>query len=98
MTYQWSAGNDEKAGMIDLREEVAQVANRELRESKSIREQSLQQFREWTRKNQDICSCRTGNHSTDKADMADQLIVERRKLHIKNFLIFINCQVLTTGA
>jgi hypothetical protein len=70
MSYQWGAGNGEKAGMIGLREEVAQVANRELRENKSIREQSLQQFREWIHKNQDICSCRTGNHSTDKTTLS----------------------------
>lgn len=48
--------------MIGLRDEVAQVANRELREDKSIREQSLQQFREWIHKNQDICSCRTDDN------------------------------------
>jgi hypothetical protein len=30
----------------------------------------LQQFREWIRKNQDICSCRTGNHSTDNSTLS----------------------------
>jgi hypothetical protein len=62
MSYQWGggAGND-KAAMAGLTEEVARVAGRELRESKSTREQMLQQFREWIRKNTDICNCRTGS-------------------------------------
>jgi hypothetical protein len=70
MSYQWSAANGEKAGVIGLREEVAQVAKKELRENKSTREQSLQQFREWIHKNQDICNCRTGNPSTDRTALS----------------------------
>jgi hypothetical protein len=61
MSYQWGAGSNEKAAMIGLKEEVARVADQELRENKSTREQMLQQFREWIRKNQDICNCRTGS-------------------------------------
>jgi hypothetical protein len=60
MSYQWGVGND-KPAMTGLKEEVARVADRELRESKSTREQMLEQFREWIRKNPDICNCRTGN-------------------------------------
>jgi hypothetical protein len=82
--------------MIGLREEVAQVAIRELREDKSVREQSLQQFREWIYKNQDICSCRTGNHSTDKTTRSRIRYVRKGGNYIsKNFLIYIHCQVLT---
>jgi hypothetical protein len=61
MSYQWGAANNEKAAMTGLKEEVARVADRELRENKSTREQMLEQFREWIRKNQDICNCRTGS-------------------------------------
>jgi len=60
MSYQWGAGND-KAAMIGLKEEVARVADRELRENKSTREQMLEQFREWILKNPDISNCRTGS-------------------------------------
>jgi hypothetical protein len=60
MSYQWGAAND-KAAMAGLKEEVARVAGRELRENKSTREQMLLQFREWIRKNPDICNCRTGS-------------------------------------
>jgi hypothetical protein len=60
MSYQWGAAND-KAAMTGLKEEVARVAYRELRENKSTREQMLEQFREWIRKNPDICNCRTGS-------------------------------------
>jgi hypothetical protein len=60
MSYQCSAGND-KAAMTALQEEVARVADRELRENKSTREQMLEQFREWIRKNRDICNSRTGS-------------------------------------
>jgi hypothetical protein len=65
MSYQWGAANSDKPAFVGLRDEVAQVATRELRESKSGREQALQQFREWIIKNRDICNCRTGNCSTD---------------------------------
>jgi len=61
MSYQWGAGNNDKAAMTGLKEEVARVADRELRENKSTREQMLEQFREWIRKNPDICNCRTGS-------------------------------------
>ena len=61
MSYQWGPGNKDKTAMTDLKEEVARVADRELRENKSTREKMLEQFREWIRKNPDICNCRTGN-------------------------------------
>jgi hypothetical protein len=61
MSYQWGAANNEKAAMTGLKEEVARVADLELRENKSTRQQMLEQFREWIRKNQDICNCRTGS-------------------------------------
>jgi hypothetical protein len=59
MSYQWGPGNKDKTAMTDLKEEVARVADRELRENKSTREKMLEQFREWIRKNPDICNCRT---------------------------------------
>jgi hypothetical protein len=61
MSYQWGAANSEKAPLVGLRDEVALVATQELRESKTAREQTLQQFRDWINKNRDICNCRTGN-------------------------------------
>jgi len=61
MSYKWGAGNNDKAAMTGLKEEVARVADQELRENKSTREQMLEQFREWIRKNPDICNCRTGS-------------------------------------
>jgi hypothetical protein len=66
MSCQWGAGNSEKAALVGLKDEVARVATQELRESKTTREQALQQFREWILKNQDICNCRTGNCFTDR--------------------------------
>jgi hypothetical protein len=61
ISYQWGAGNKDKTAMASLKEEVALVADRELRENKSTREKMLEQFREWIRKNPDICNCRTGS-------------------------------------
>jgi hypothetical protein len=61
MSYQWGTGNNDKAAMTGLKEEVARVADRELRENKSTREQMLEQLREWIRKNPDISNCRTGS-------------------------------------
>jgi hypothetical protein len=60
MSCQWGSANSEKTAIIGLRDEVARVADEELRENKSTREQALQQFREWISKNRDICNCITG--------------------------------------
>lgn len=44
----------------DLTEMAAFVAKTELREDKKTREQCLEQFKEWIRKNPDIQNCLTG--------------------------------------
>ncbi|PSN35983.1 hypothetical protein C0J52_14388 [Blattella germanica] len=59
MSYKWNNGSTEKQDTVSLKEEVARVANQELRENKNAREQALEQFREWIDKNSDICNCRT---------------------------------------
>lgn len=43
-----------------LRECVAEVARKELREEIPIREASLHQFKEWIRQNHDLENCITG--------------------------------------
>lgn len=55
MSYQWG----DKPGLTSLKEEVARVANQELREDTSTREQALENFRDWIDKNCDLCDCRT---------------------------------------
>lgn len=44
---------------IGISEAVQKVARKELREDKKIREQSLEQFREWLKKNPDVANIRT---------------------------------------
>lgn len=43
-----------------LRDSVAEVARKELREDKIMRETYLQQFRDWIKKNRDIENCIMG--------------------------------------
>ncbi|KAJ9577123.1 hypothetical protein L9F63_006295 [Diploptera punctata] len=62
MSYQWNNGSTEKLDTLSFKDEVARVANLELREDKTTREQALQQFREWIEKNSDICNCWTDDN------------------------------------
>lgn len=43
-----------------LRDSVAEVARKELREDKIMREMCLQQFRDWIKQNRDIENCIMG--------------------------------------
>lgn len=48
--------------VCQLPDKVKKIAEEELRESDSVREQSLQQMRDWIQKHQYIKRCRTGTY------------------------------------
>lgn len=64
LSYPWGGGkingsstkSDPENGVS---EKVQKIAKKELRENESAREQSLEQFRDWIKKNQDIANVRT---------------------------------------
>lgn len=68
LSYPWGSSNSSKINgptntKLDsengVSERVQKIAKKELRENESAREQSLEQFRDWIKKNQDIASVRT---------------------------------------
>lgn len=50
----------EKSSLGLLPEEVIRMARNELREEDSLKEQALQQFADWVKKNHDLQNVRTG--------------------------------------
>ncbi|XP_055532198.1 clavesin-2 [Wyeomyia smithii] len=86
LNFPWTSGSDklkddlfQDTGVTDA---VMNVARKELREDKAIREQSLEQMREWIRQNQDIENVRT-----------DDLFL-LRFLRTKKFSVFMAEQML----
>lgn len=89
MSFPWSSSNGsneklkgdlfQETGVTDA---VMKVARKELREDKAIREQSLEQMREWIRQNQDIENVRT-----------DDLFL-LKFLRTKKFSVFMAQQML----
>lgn len=66
LTFPWNNNNNNgpndkmiKPDPSGMSEQVLKVAKKELREDKTIREQSLQQMREWLKKNYDVENIRT---------------------------------------
>lgn len=65
LSYPWggkiSGSNNQKSDneTAVVSEKVQKIAKKELRENESAREQSLDQFRDWIKKNQDIAHVRT---------------------------------------
>ncbi|XP_058829768.1 clavesin-2 [Topomyia yanbarensis] len=88
LSFPWSNSSGSEKGKGDFFQDtgvtdaVMNVARKELREDKTIREQSLQQMREWIRQNQDIENVRT-----------DDLFL-LRFLRTKKFSVFMAEQML----
>lgn len=68
LSYPWGSSSNNKINgtsnsKLDtengVSEKVQKIAKKELRENESAREQSLEQFRDWIKKNQDIANVRT---------------------------------------
>lgn len=61
LSYAWNnaVNKNESDDDLGISESVLKIARKELREDKSAREQSLEQFKDWIRKNEDVQNVRT---------------------------------------
>lgn len=61
LSYPWGSKISSKSDNMDeaVSEKVLKIAKKELRENESAREQSLEQLRDWLKKNHDVRNVRT---------------------------------------
>lgn len=61
LNFPWTKGGDAKPikDKVKVSDSVLKVAKKELREDKAVREQSLEQMRDWLKKNSDVENVRT---------------------------------------
>lgn len=66
LSFPWSKNNDGDIktlkDKVDVSDSVLKVAKKELREDQKTREQSLEQMREWLKKNYDVENVRTDDN------------------------------------